>query len=128
MKWLESEKTLFFVEIGWRNVSFGVMVSVIELRHVSSRNGRSILSEQKVRNPAWNEAQKRPRRLKAAFPTEVCGTPEAVPLSGAFAWRFRSNPDGLFDALGRIPYALLLADKDDLADMVSIVGPDMSNQ
>jgi hypothetical protein len=29
MKWLESEKTLFFVEIGWRDVSFGVMVSVI---------------------------------------------------------------------------------------------------
>jgi hypothetical protein len=36
-------------------VSFGVMVSVIELRHVSSRNGRSILSEQKVRNPALLE-------------------------------------------------------------------------
>jgi len=59
MKRLESEKTLFFVEIGWRDVSFGVMVSVIELRHVSSRNGRSILSEQKVRNPAWNEAKKK---------------------------------------------------------------------
>jgi hypothetical protein len=47
MQRLESEKTLFFVEIGWRNVSFRVMVSVIELRHVSSRNGHPILSEYK---------------------------------------------------------------------------------
>jgi hypothetical protein len=36
------------VEIGWRNVSFGVVVSVIEFSHVSSKNGRLIVSEQSV--------------------------------------------------------------------------------
>jgi hypothetical protein len=48
VKRFEAEEALFAVEIGRRNVSFGVMVSVIEFRHVSSESSRLIVSEWNV--------------------------------------------------------------------------------
>lgn len=66
MKRLEAEETFFFLEIGWRDVSFGVMVSVIGFRHVSSRNRRLMLSE---REPRIQQGMRRGRTsaAEAAF-------------------------------------------------------------
>ena len=41
----ESENTFFPRKIGRRDMSLGVMVTVIGLGHVSSKNSRPILSE-----------------------------------------------------------------------------------
>jgi hypothetical protein len=48
VKRLEAEEALFAMEVGGRDVSFGVVVSVVEFRHVSSKNSGLMLSEQGV--------------------------------------------------------------------------------